>query len=141
MFVNNKYTQAFALCLLVLLSACGNATEPLPPTQIWEKDQKKMVLIPAGEFLMGTSLKDEGNTHQQIGTVKPLYLDQQPEHKVHLDAYYIDQYEVTNREYKVFIDATEFPYLPSNWQEGEIAKGEEELPVTNISWMEALSEM
>ena len=137
MFAIKKYTRAFALCLLILLSACDRGTEPLPTSKVWEKDQKKMVLIPAGEFLMGTNLQDEGNTHQQIGTVKPLYLDQQPEHRVHLDAYYIDQYEVTNREYKVFIEASQFTYLPSNWVEGEIAEGEEDLPVTNISWMEA----
>ncbi len=137
MFDQKKYTPVLRLCLLIFLTACGSATEPLQQSRVWEKDQKEMVLIPAGEFLMGTNLKDEGNTHQQIGTVKPLYLDQQPEHKVHLPAYYIDQYEVTNSEYKRFLDASDFPYLPSNWAEGVIPDGEKELPVTNISWMEA----
>jgi formylglycine-generating enzyme required for sulfatase activity len=137
MFNIKKCSQVISFSLMVFLSACGSGTEPLPQNKIWEKDQKKMVLIPAGEFLMGTDLQDKENTHQQIGSVKPLYLDQQPQHKVQLDAYYIDQYEVTNREYKNFIEATQFTYLPSNWLEGEIPEGEDDLPVTNISWMEA----
>ena len=38
-----------------------------------------MVLIPSGEFIMGTNKVDNEDTHKKIGTVKPLYLDQHPE--------------------------------------------------------------
>ena len=48
-----------------------------------------MVLIPAGEFLMGST---EG-----LPDMKPL-------HKVYLDAYYIDKYEVTNEEFCQFLN-------------------------------------
>jgi formylglycine-generating enzyme required for sulfatase activity len=43
-----------------------------------------MVLIPAGEFLMGDNLGGP---------------EEQPEHNVNLDSYYIDLYEVTNARY------------------------------------------
>jgi formylglycine-generating enzyme len=54
---------------------------------------KIMVLIPAGEFTMG-SPKDAGST------------DEQPQHKVYLDAFNIDPYPVTNQEFQNFVNAT-----------------------------------
>lgn len=53
-----------------------------------------MVYIPAGEFIMG--MKDG----DPLGLVWAT-----PQRKVHLPAFYMDRYEVTNREYKKFIDA------------------------------------
>ena len=54
---------------------------------------ENMVLIPAGEFLMG-SRPGEGSASER------------PQHKVYLDSFYIDQYEVTNSRFKKFVDAT-----------------------------------
>ncbi len=102
-------------------------------------DGKKMVLIPEGEFIMGTNKIDKENTHVKIGTVKPLYLDQHPERKINLKAFYMDQYEVTNAEYGRFIEATEFNELPAHWENGVIPNGLENHPVTNITWREALA--
>ena len=48
-----------------------------------------MILIPAGEFEMGSN---EGKD------------DEKPVHKVYLDAYYIDKYEVTNEQYAGFLN-------------------------------------
>ena len=98
-----------------------------------------MVLIPAGEFIMGTDKIDEENTHQKIGAIKPLYLDQHPIRKIFLDAYYIDKYEVTNDEYKKFLDASGYDELPSHWENGSYAYGTEKYPVTHVTWREALS--
>jgi len=56
----------------------------------WKKD---MVLIPAGEFLMG-SPAGEGMEIEH------------PQHKVYLDAYWIDKYEVTNAQFAKFIEET-----------------------------------
>jgi len=57
----------------------------------WKKDNSQMVLIPAGEFLMG-SPESEGDN------------DEHPQHKVYLDSYYIDKYEVTNEQYAKFLN-------------------------------------
>ena len=46
-----------------------------------------MVLIPAGQFQMGSDDEDAR-------------LDEQPVHTVHLDAFYMDEYEVTNAQFK-----------------------------------------
>ena len=123
----------------VFLSTCERAPGPLSHKIISEVDGKAMVLVPAGEFIMGTNRTDTENTHLKIGTVKPLYKDQHPEHKVYLDAFYIDQYEVTNLEYKKFVDATQFPELPGHWEEGTFPQGGKGFPVTNVTWREALT--
>jgi len=49
-----------------------------------------MRLVPSGEFLMGSENGRE---------------DERPVHKVYLDSFYIDKYEVTNALYKACVDA------------------------------------
>ena len=81
----------------------------------------KMILIPAGEFTMGTDdrLPDEG-----------------PAHKVSLPAYYIDKYEATNLQYKKFNDATN-RRSPSHFINRTYPKGKADHPVTFVSWYDA----
>ena len=98
-----------------------------------------MVLIPAGEFIMGTNKVDKEETHKKIGAVKPLYLDQHPERKLFLDSYYIDQYEVTNEEYSRFLNANQFTDIPAHWEDGVFPEGHEYHPVTQVTWWEAWS--
>lgn len=67
----------------------------LPKTISSPRDGAKMVLIPAGEFPMGIP---EGSP------LVDRLPDAVPEHIVYLDAYYIDQYEVTNEQYSKFLN-------------------------------------
>jgi formylglycine-generating enzyme required for sulfatase activity len=62
-----------------------------------------MVLIPAGCFQMGW--KPLTDVHWPAGNLAD---DEVPVHKVCLDAFYIDKYEVTNRQFKEFVDATRY---------------------------------
>ena len=62
--------------------------------------------------------------------------DEKPERLINLSAYYIDQYEVTNAEYKDFVDATDHP-SPSYWNDRQYPKGMAKFPVVNISWQDA----
>ncbi|TDJ52087.1 MAG: formylglycine-generating enzyme family protein [Nitrospina sp.] len=139
MLSNYKARIRILFVSLFVLSACEGAPDPQPPKMVSEVDGKAMMLVPAGEFIMGTNRTDPENTHLKIGTVKPLYKDQHPERRVHLDAFYIDQYEVTNREYKKFVDDTQFHELPGHWEDGQFPKGKGGLPVTNVTWREALA--
>lgn len=130
--------------LLCFLSACdgallGGSSASLPVVWVSPNDGKEMILVPAGEFVMGTDKTDPEKTHLKIGTVKPLYLDQQPERRLHLDAFYIDRFEVTNREYDKFVRATKFSEVPTHWKDRVVPAGLEDHPVTNITWREALS--
>ena len=81
----------------------------------------EMVLIPAGKFLMGTDerLPDEG-----------------PQHTVTLKAYWIDKYEVTNAQYKKFIDATG-RRSPDHFRNRTYPEGKADHPVTFVTWYDA----
>ncbi len=74
-----------------------------------------MVYVPAGEFLMG---------------------ENESEHKVYLDAYFIGKYEVTNAEWKAFVEAAKFT-PPNHWKGGEIPEGKDNHPVVYVSWEDA----
>ena len=139
MLREKKYTLVLWVCLLVLQTACQGEWRPRSPVIVSEVDHKEMVLVPAGEFIMGTNKTDPENTHQRIGAVKPLYLDQQPERKINLGAYYIDKYEVTNKEYKQFIDATQYVEYPAHWVDGNYPEGLEAHPVANVAWAQAMA--
>ena len=62
--------------------------------------------------------------------------DEKPERLVNLSAYYIDQYEVTNAEYKHFVDATN-RMPPTHWNGQKYPKGMGKFPVVNVSWKDA----
>ena len=70
------------------------APEPIPAEiQIPEG----MVYIPAGAFIMGSDPDVDPMTDA---------LDELPQHKVFLDAYFIDKHEVSNADYTQFVEAT-----------------------------------
>ena len=82
--------KLFILIIVLLLSMQAVAKD--------NADEKKgMVLVPAGEFIMGSNKVDEKKKSTGFGNVKPWYVDEHPKHTVILAAYYIDQYEVTNK--------------------------------------------
>ena len=75
------------------------------------QDGAPMVLIPAGEFQIGT---DAAEIPGLVQWAKKYYSsaesswfeNETPRHPVYLDAFYMDVYEVTNAQYKKFMDAT-----------------------------------
>ncbi len=83
-----------------------------------------MVLLPKGEFNMG---KNSAGIS-----------DWQPEHKVTTDAFYLDKFEVTNRQYNEFCAATNHA-LPMFWGMKEFRCGMDfpDHPVVGVSWFDA----
>jgi formylglycine-generating enzyme len=80
-----------------------------------------MVYIPAGTFSMGST---SGGS------------DEEPVHTVYVDGFWMDQYEVTNAEYKIFCDATGRAY-PSEIQIAHYFYDYPNYPVVNVSWTDA----
>ncbi len=79
------------VCLLMagLLTAC-NGSEGSSQKNSSATNSPQMVLVPSGEFTMGS---DSGGDSEK------------PVHKVYLDAFYIDKYEVTNGNYAECVGA------------------------------------
>lgn len=109
-----------------------------PSQTIVGNDGAEMVLIPAGEFLMG-SADDEARSNEQ------------PVHPVYVDAFYMDKYLVTNAQYKVFVDANpqwRQDLIPDAyhddlylhfWNGGSYPDGKDNHPVTSVSWYAAMA--
>ena len=108
------------------ISACTKSYEPPPG----------MVLVTAGEFIMGSNKIDTTGRQAEFGMIKPMYLDEHPERKVYLETYFIDAYEVTNQQYKEFVNVTG-SNLPKHWQNGQIPEERENFPVIYVSWYDA----
>jgi len=124
------------LFLVVLLVGCGE--NPLDGSkdslgnqsnlskEIVSSDGASMVLIPAGEFQMGS---DDGEEEEK------------PVHTVYLDAFYMDKYEVTNAQYRKFVQATgheDYHDLHKEAMEswGGRLNGDDQ-PVVFVSWEDA----
>jgi formylglycine-generating enzyme required for sulfatase activity len=83
----------------------------LPQVIVTPQDGAEMVLIPAGEFKMGSNVRQ----------------GEQPVHTVYLPAFYIDKYEVTNKQYEKYV-----PHYKRT-----IYSDCDNCPATYISWHEA----
>ena len=105
------------------LTPLGVATSAPPPTpaatRVAGADGITMVYVPAGEFLMGSSNDEPGPPEQM------------PQHRVYLDAYWIDRTEVTVAQYQSCMEAGRCgtPDCTST--------GPGDLPVACVSWQNA----
>jgi len=66
------------------------------PPYIRQKDSMKMVPIPAGTFMMGDETGDLNGTESWLKI---------PQHEVYVDAFYMDEHEVTNEQYCKFLNS------------------------------------
>jgi sulfatase modifying factor 1 len=62
--------------------------------------------------------------------------DDRPVRRIHVDAFYMDEHEVTNEQYAAFISATHHR-CPYNWPQGKYPEGKGNLPVVDVSWEDA----
>ena len=87
----------------------------LPATFLAQQPfEPQMILIPAGEFLMGDDLK-----------------------KVYLADYYIAKTPITHAQYLHFVQSG--GKCPEHWKDGKIPAGKDHHPVIMVSWENAAS--
>jgi formylglycine-generating enzyme required for sulfatase activity len=79
-----------------------------------------MVLIPSGEFVMGSSAAS----------------DERPAHRVYLDAYYLDAFEVTISRYAKFIESVTTQQAPHQWNTVNLTE-DGDRPVIGVNWSDA----
>ena len=114
-----------------ILWICG--TQQIPSA---DNAPHGMVLIPAGEFEIGS---DNGAANER------------PAHTVYLDAFYMDTHEVTNAQYKHFVDAKpewQKANMPEAYHDGVYLRlwngnaypeGKADHPVIYVSWYAAMA--
>ena len=89
--------QFIVLCLLLICTARAVRADA-PPGMQW---------IPGGEFVMGTNDLDS-------------FPNERPAHRVRVDGLFMDVHDVTNAEFRRFVEATGYVTTaekPENWQE------------------------
>jgi formylglycine-generating enzyme required for sulfatase activity len=90
-----------------------------PPKQVTNSIGMKLVLISAGEFLMGSAKADDPDAYE----------DEQPRHRVRISQpFYLGQTEVTQGQYRAVTG-----HNPS------LFKASDDLPVENVSWNDAVA--
>ena len=98
----------------------------------------EMILIPAGEFIRGSEKVDTRKLASEYGTVKPLFLDEYPKTKLHLDAFYIDRYEVRNVDYKQFVVSQNY-WVPETWKQNGYLLSANVLEFANLETLRRLA--
>lgn len=88
---------------------------PAGTVQVWEKDGKEMIYVPAGEFHYGDHKRE-----------------------LSLPGYWIDKAPVTNIEYARFVAATEYT-PPQHWHGSMPPQNIAEHPVVLVSWHDAMA--
>jgi formylglycine-generating enzyme required for sulfatase activity len=91
------------------------------PATLTGKDGAPMVLVPAGEFPMGSEQGDD---------------DEQPVHRVVLDSFYLDTFEVTNGQFAKFVAAIQSE-PPWGFADQETPVVHADRPVRWVNWLEA----
>lgn len=85
-----------------------------PPKEVTNSMGMQFVLIPAGEFVMGSDAAER---------------DERPAHKVYVDAYYISRCEVTNAQFE--------QYSVGHRNAGKACSPDDNMPAVGVTWDEA----
>jgi formylglycine-generating enzyme required for sulfatase activity len=106
--------------------------EPAPEAEIVVRSpqpiEPELVLIPAGEFLMGSDPERDPRAYEAEG----------PQHRVHLPDYHIARTPTTNAQYAAFVEASGYE-APNHWEGRKPPDGKEDQPVAYISWRDAMA--
>jgi len=91
--------------------------------------EPEMILIPAGEFRMGSDPQQDEHAH----------VSEQPQHRLSLSDYYLAKTPVTNAQYSAFVRATgrEAPE-GWDWVYHTPPRGQEDHPAVHVSWYDAV---
>ena len=80
----------------------------------------RFAFIPAGEFMMGNDVGQD---------------EERPVHRVFVDAFELAVYQVRNRDYAGFLEATGHP-APKHWSDSDFNHPDQ--PVVAVNWIEAV---
>jgi formylglycine-generating enzyme required for sulfatase activity len=88
--------------------------------------EPELILIPAGDFLMGSDPSIDGEAKDE----------ELPQHALYLPDYYLAKTPVTNAQYFAFVQATGHRW-PKHWMAGTPPSGKDDYPVVCVTWEDA----
>ena len=138
--------RAYFMVVGLFLTICSDH----PAAEVsWDVQQVlatiEWVAIPESEFLMG-STPEEAEAAYQDAKLRSSMLEQHtfdaelPQHKAYLSAYEISRYEITNAQYRAFVQAMNRPtprgHNGEKTWEDETLNGDTQ-PVVGVTWFDA----
>ena len=135
----------FSILVLLVVSSGDFAVAEVSPAAQPVLSTIEWVSIPEGAFLMG-STPEEAAAAYEDAKLRSSMLEQHtfdaelPQHQVYLDGYEISRYEITNAQYRAFIEATDRP--APRGHNGEDTWADETFnadaqPVVGVTWFDA----
>jgi formylglycine-generating enzyme required for sulfatase activity/ribosomal protein L40E len=112
--------------------------------KLYYQEYENMVLVPADFFLLlGTSNIDIKDMNKALDAIQLNELkinsndikDEMPQEVIWLDSFYIDKYEVTNKQFQKFVNATNYKNK-GDWKTW-FKLGQENYPVRGVTWEDA----
>ncbi|WP_443147646.1 SUMF1/EgtB/PvdO family nonheme iron enzyme [Nitrospira sp.] len=98
-------------------------------------DDVPMILIPAGEFRMGSTENQISSLLKDFEGIQfNAFQAEIPQRQISLKAYYLDQYEVSYRHYRAFLESTGRA-APAFWENERFHKPDH--PVLGVTWYDA----
>jgi hypothetical protein len=111
------------------------------PAVLKGDDGAEMVLVPAGEFWMGSAPGEIGRAKDECkkagvaeATCKSLFDREGPRHRVYLDGFYLDRYEVTNALFERFVRATGYRTTAESAGDGWVRDNGQWQAVAGATW-------
>lgn len=125
--MRTKPTMLGLAVIVTVMALSPNATSADQQTAAPQRDSVTMVLVPAGWFMMGSSDSADRS-------------DERPQRRVFLNAFAIDEVEVTNQRYGSFVRATGHEPPPNPYGPVPIdnTDGIGSLPVVQVTWHDAV---
>ena len=147
-----------ALALSLCLCTCEPAKTGIPAPEgfapvlgdKWKRstDKMEMVFVPSGEFFMGSNREMVKYAQQlcrasggdmAIATCRfAAFVDEQPAHKVSVNPFWLDRTEVSNRQYRICVEADACIQPPLNSSFTRVSYYDnpvyEDYPVINVDF-------
>jgi len=137
--------SGFAFLILLIMTHSGFAVAEISKAAQQVLTTIEWISIPEGEFPMG-STPEEAKAAYEDAKLRSSMLEQHtfdaelPQHQVYLSAYEISRFEITNAQYRVFVEAMNRP--TPRGHNGEETWANETLngdtqPVVGVTWFDA----
>ena len=130
------------LCLVLALVTTASAQRP--------GTHANMARIPGAKYEMGTDPADVPMLMEKFGVKRAeLFAEESPKHRVKIDSFYLDRTEVTNAQFKNFVERHsewQKDKIPAGYHNGKYLQdwdgtnfpaGKDRYPVVFVSWYAA----
>ncbi len=136
---NSEKTSDAPALLSKPAPTAASGRQQLPREIMLLKDSSVMVLIPGGSFIYGMNKKQRDSILTSLdNALLPLFELEYSRRNISIPSYYIDKYEVTNGQYKLFSEADASAPVPRYWNGRQKSiYGELLQPVAGIGWAAA----